>query len=245
MNFIKTRISILFLVIFFFGCTNHSKVEKESVAVKKDGVEIIRQPYENSPNATEYEIPVLKGTQIRHGIQKRFYEHGSLYSEIPYVNGKRNGIAYTYYPATFNAKPVVWKEQPYINDVLEGVCRRYHRNGNLQAEYEYRNGLPAAGLKEYTTSGKLIKMPELVLSKSIAGQNYLITARLTDNSQNVNFYIGKLIEDKYFPENLKGLQVRNNTGELLVPLNSEEISIIAVLYTDYTNMYITAKTLKF
>jgi len=241
------RILVLLALILCLGC-NHSKNrpgKSSDVKNEKDSISIITKPYKNSRNVTEYEIPVLKGTNIQHGIQKRYYLHGSIYSEIPYVQGKREGIAKTYYPAAKDAKPAVWKEQPYENNELNGICRRYHRNGALQAEYEYKNGLPAVGLKEYTISGKPVKLPGLILSKNDAGVYYYVTARLSNNEKNVDYYIGDLVDGKYLPENLKGLQVKNGVGEILLPLNTKKVTITAEMYTEYRNKYLVSKTILF
>jgi hypothetical protein len=236
---------IVFLFLLFTACNNQKSQPEETISFKpeSEGISIVTRLYKNSTTAVEYEIPVVKGTDIKHGIQKRYYQHGSLYSEIPYIAGKREGTAYTYYPVTKNEKPIVWKEQPYINDNLEGICKRYHRNGKLQAEYEYKNGLPALGLKEFHPSGNPVKFPDLILNKTLTNENFFITARLTDGSKNVKYYIGDLVEGKYLPENLKGLQVVNGTGEILVPLDSKKVTITAVIFTEYENQFIVSKSI--
>ncbi len=243
----KSCLALLFIVFILGGCNKPKPQQEESFELKpaSEGMTIVTRLYENSTTAVEYEIPVIKGTQIKHGIQKRYYQHGSLYSEIPYVAGNRVGIAYTYYPAAAKEEPIVWKEQPYVNNNLEGICKRYHRDGSLQAEYEYKNGLPAIGLKEYYQSGTQVKQPDLLLSKSRAGKYYLIKSRLSNNKKNVDYFIGDLIEGKYLPNNLKGLQVKNGTGEILLPLNTRKVTITAVMQTSYQNQYIASKTLSF
>lgn len=86
------------------------------------------------------------GSGIKHGIQKRFYRNGSLYSTIPYRQGKRADTAFTYNLAADGGKSNVWKEQLYKNNHLDGICKRYHADGMLLAEYEYKNGLQRVGL---------------------------------------------------------------------------------------------------
>jgi hypothetical protein len=237
------------IIILFFGCNNQQTGQQQETVNSKpatnEGISVITRLYENSATAVEYEIPVIKGTNIRHGVQKRYYKHGSLYSEIPYLAGKRNGVAYTYYPVAGKAEPVIWKEQPYVNDILEGICKRYHRDGRLQAEYEYKNGMPATGLKEYYQSGNPVKLPDLILNKARTLENYYVTARLSDGSKNVDYFIGDLIEGKYLPENLKGLQVVQGTGEILLPLDTKTATITAVKFTDYKNRYIVSKSITF
>ncbi|QGY42572.1 hypothetical protein GM418_02565 [Maribellus comscasis] len=238
---------ILITAIFYFGCQNPKPQVEETVNLTpaKEGITIVTRLYENSATAVEYEIPIVKGTSIKHGIQKRYYQHGSLYSEIPYVAGEREGTAYTYYPVNGNAEPVIWKKQSYKKNKLDGICKRYHRDGTLQAEYEYKDGLPAVGLKEYYQSGNQIKHPDLLLKKVKTLENYYITARLSDGSKNVDFFIGNLAEGKYLPENLKGLQVVKGVGEILIPLTTQNVTITAVKFTDYKNRYIVSKSITF
>ncbi len=240
----KTYRLLLLISIVFCSCVNQTEAPNDSDS-ENEGIDIITKLYENSKTAIEYEIPVAKGTTIKHGTQKRFYQSGSLYSEINYVAGNREGTAYTYYPVGKNEDPLVWKEQSYVNNKLEGICKRYHRNGKLQAEYEYKKGLPATGLKEYYQSGNPVNLPDLVLNKAKTLDNYYISAKLTDGTKDVDYYIGELIEGKYLPENLKGLQVVNGLGEILVPLDTKKVTITAVMFTDYDNRYIVSKSLTF
>lgn len=240
----KTFWLLLLSLIVICSCVNQTETPDES-DTKDEGIEIITKLYENSESAIEYEIPIVKGTTIKHGIQKRFYQHGSLYSEIPYVAGNREGIAYTYYPVNENEEPLIWKEQSFANNKLEGICKRYHRNGKLQSEYEYKNGLPGTGLKEYYQSGNPVDLPDLVLNKARTLENFYVSAKLTDGTKDVDYYIGDLIEGKYLPGNLKGLQVVNGLGEILVPLNTKKITITAVMFTEYDNRYIVSKSLTF
>jgi hypothetical protein len=56
--------------------------------------------------------------------------------------------------------------------------------------------------------------------------------------------LGDLVEGKYFPESLKGLQVRNGVGEVLVPASSKSVTITAVYFSDYRNQVIISKTIQ-
>jgi len=241
----KTYLTILFpLVILLCNCiTKPKNVVSENTNALKDSIQIRKLNYKNSPTVIEYEIPVLKGTEIRHGIQKRFYLHGSLYSTIPYNHGKREGTAFTFYPGISDGKLAVWKEQPYVNHKLEGICKRFHKNGKLQAEYEYKNGNPAIGTKEFSESGKPVIMPDLILTKSKLADGYYVTARLSNNSQKVDYYIGELIEGKYLPKGLKGLQVKKGLGEIVIYNNTKSVTITAVYITKYRNKCLISKAI--
>lgn len=223
------------LLLIILGCNSSPKSSEEQTPGEiDDGIQVVRKPYRNSEQI-EYEIPVVKGTEIKHGIQKRYYLYGSLYSTIPYVAGEKQGVAYTYYQASLEEEPQVWKEQPYENNLLHGVCKRYHRDGTLQAEYEYKRGLRAVGLKEYRETGKEIEQPTLILTKNRVEQGYYISARLSDNNKNVDYFIGELVEGMYLTENLKSLQVRSGIGEIVLEQSTGKVTITAEYTTRYRN----------
>ena len=241
----KPHLIVIFLtIILFSNCSKPVKnttSEKNTILIKN--IQIIKQAFKGSTDLIEYEIPVKTGTKIRHGIQKRYNRLGSIYSSIPYVNNKREGIAFTYYSATTIHEPQVWKEQSYRNNELDGICRRYHRNGNLQAEYEYKNGNPAIGLKEFTESGKPIIFPAIILTKSQTADGYYLSVRLSNGQKNVDFFYGDLIEEKYLPVGLKGLQVINGLGEIVIYNKPKSATITAVYTTKYQNKCIVSKTI--
>ena len=243
------RVLIFSALLFLLsGCINQGAKRIEQAAkekAEKDSIYIIKKPFANDPARIEYEIPVLKGTNLRHGVQKRYYSHGSIYSEIPYIRNERNGIANTYYKSYKGETPKVWKVQPYLNGKLEGICYRYYENGKLQAEYEYKKGLPAVGLKEYTEDGVLMKFPELSVQCHLTDRYYYVTAQLSKSISKLTFYTGDLIEDKFMPENLKKIQDRNGIAELLIPKDGliNKVTVIAVYPTRLDNECILTKTI--
>ena len=239
----KQAFLYVFIILLLAACNSEPKkaIQKSNKA-KNDSIQIIKKPYKNSTK-TEYEIPVFRGTQMKHGIQKRYYLHGSLYSAIPYDHGQKHGTAYTYYQAGEGVKPKVWKEQPYVNNMLHGICKRYHQDGTLQAEYEYNEGLPAIGLKEYSQSGKPLKQPTLIVTKSRVSDGFYITARLSNKSENVDYLMGELKEGKYIPKGLKPLQVKKGLGEVVVRKTTGRVTITAVHTTRYRNKSLITKTI--
>lgn len=236
---------LLLFAIFISACnTSPKQTIAEDAKNENDSTEIVLKPYKGTEDLIEYEIPILKGTSIRHGIQKRYYRNGSLYSAIPYRNGKRIGTAYTYYMAAEGVKPAIWKEQNYIDNRLHGICKRYHDDGTLQAEYEYKNGNPATGLKEYSKSGKPIKQPTLIVSANRTAAGYYVSARLSNDHKKVDYFIGNLVEGKYLPEGLKGLQVKNGLGEIMVDASKKSVTITAQFTSRYRNKCLISKTIK-
>ncbi len=246
----KLYTGVLSLAIIFSSCflVNPKSNDKNNTASANanDSTEIFNMSFKHKPNVVEYEVSVLKGTKTKHGIKKRFYEHGSVYSETPYIKGKRNGISYTFYQAYDDKKPVVWKEQPFIDGVLSGTCRRFHRNGQLQSEYQYSNGLPAIGIKVWKDSGKEVELPKLIVTKKETNGLIFINVRISNNTKKVKYFTGNLIKGKYFPKNMKSILENDGVGELLVHGNSNQksVTIVAALKTPYRNTYYLVKTVE-
>lgn len=251
MNFYKITIArsifILFiLVVLFSSCNNPwAKKEEKQNSAANDSIQIVKNPFKTDPSKIEYEIPILKGTKLRHGVQKRFYPNGDLYSQIPFTRNVRNGVAFTYYKSLGKGSPTVWKEHPYTKGKLNGLCKRYHEDGTLQAEYTYTNGLRAVGLKEYNKSGKEIKLPSLILTKQNVAGYIQIKARMSNNTKKVKMYTGMLAEGKYVTKNKKEIKVKNGVAELLIPLttNKKSVTVIATMTTKYYNQHVISKTI--
>ena len=219
--------------------------ENENSENKNDSTEIIKMPFKHKRDLIEYEVSVLKGTETRHGVQKRFYEHGSVYSKTPYVNGKKHGTAYTYYQEYKGEELKVWKEQPYSHGLLSGKCCRYHRNGKLQSEYEYKNGLPGVGIKIWKESGDEVKLPRLIVSKEESNGLIRIKARISNNTKKAKYFTTKLIENKYIPRDMKPVDTESGVGEIVLTkeTNKKYVTIVAALKTPYRNTYYLAKTI--
>ncbi|MDX9882724.1 MAG: hypothetical protein RBS73_11725 [Prolixibacteraceae bacterium] len=241
------RILIFCPLLFVFHACVNQEVKRDGHTAKEktreDSIMVIEKPFSDNPAKIEYRIPVLKGTNLRHGIQKRYYPHGSLYSEIPYIRNERNGVAYTYYKAYKGEKPAVWKEQRYVNGKLNGICKRYYQDGKIQAEYEYKDGMPAVGLKEYSESGKLLKQPGLSVQSSSTERYYYVTACLSKPVHEETYYIGELEEGRFMPPNLKKIQERNGVGEVLIPKDVSKVTVVATFYTSLSNECILSKTI--
>lgn len=60
-------------------------------------------------------------------IKKEYYEFGGLWEEIPYKNGKINGVLRSYWESDGQ----LWREAPYNDGRLDGVVKEYDEQGKI------------------------------------------------------------------------------------------------------------------
>jgi antitoxin component YwqK of YwqJK toxin-antitoxin module len=76
-------------------------------------------------------------------VKKSYYESGALEREIPYVNGKMQGIVKWYY----TSGALLW-EIPYVNGNKHGIERGYDNdNSNIHCLSLYDKGQTVAFVK--------------------------------------------------------------------------------------------------
>ncbi len=209
-----------------------------------DGTFIKKRHFNDDPHSpVEWEISMKfkddSKTAIRHGVSKRFSKTGKLLEEINYAENKKEGIRLTYH-----STEKVYKEQSYSNGRLNGICKRYDRDGKITAEYEYKNGLVGIGLKRYTNLGKQRPDPILNIEKidqTHTNNSYVLSMSISGDGaksiKSVEYFEGKLIEDKYFHKNLTPAKaISSKTGQLTFKLPkgsslNKTFNIIAVCKT--------------
>ena len=124
----------------------------------------IYQEYSQDGNLVR-EIPYKNGK--REGLAKTYYGNGNLWIEGPYKNGKAEGLVKWYYK---NGK--VWREDPYKNGKFEGVVKEYYENGNLENETPYKNGKREGVDKWYYKNGNLEREINYSQGKAVSGYLY-------------------------------------------------------------------------
>ncbi|TKG94484.1 hypothetical protein EYV94_11065 [Puteibacter caeruleilacunae] len=241
------NILLLSAIVAMVGCVSKSsKTAEDAEANANDTISIVTRKFANNPKKVEYEIPVITKSGKRHGVQKRYYAAGSLYSLTPYEFNIRQGVKKTFHPAYKGQTPVVWKEEPYVNGKRDGICKRYYKDGKLWAEYPYKKGLIGIGLVEYTNVGKVRKQPTIVLTKSTDGGFLKVKARMSNKTKQVEFFNGFLVEDKYMPEGMKKIQTKSGVGTMLIPTTNipNFVTVVAKVKTRDRHTLILKKTLK-
>lgn len=152
------------------------------------------------------------------GLQKNYYDDGTLKNEVTYVAGKRNGPARQFYK---NGKPeseinykdnkkdgaskwyyedgLLYQEISYSEGQKHGKEIKYHNNRRKMAELSWKNDEPLPGLVEYDYNGKALRQPYIVVSGT--GK---LEIKLSNGDEKVKFYLGKLEENQTLVE--AGLQ---------------------------------------
>lgn len=85
--------------------------------------------------------------------EKYFHEDKSLFMEYNFKNGKREGVAKSFYPKT--AKP--WSLHTYREGQLHGEYKTWFENGQLRMEGQYEMGKEAGVWKVYQENGTLVE----------------------------------------------------------------------------------------
>jgi len=91
------------------------------------------------------------------GVARRYSRHGTLLSEIVYVNGLQDGPARYWYPSG-----ELMGEESFRRNGRSGVSREWHRNGKVKRETEFEHSIRVRE-KQWDESGQIVR--DFTLSK--------------------------------------------------------------------------------
>jgi len=220
--------------------------------------------HRKAPEKTIRDFKNKKGDVIRKITQRdttlKSYKNGILVSELTIKNGKKEGFGYNYYPGgnvstkfsylnnlkhgneiKYYLSGKVYRIRPYFKGAINGLVKKYYETGALMSEQRYRKGQISNELREFNRKGKLAgKYPEIIFRlkpDNYFKQRVMLYFYLSNNSKNVKFYHGKLIEGKYFPEAAVQTGIRNGIGEIALQPEDKgkTINVIARTTTKFNN----------
>ncbi len=93
----------------------------------------------------------LGWTACNNGVKKEKWENGTIKSELCYEGDLLNGMCKWYHQ---NGNPQV--QANYVNNKLEGSLMRWHENGTISEECWYKNGVRDSVRRSYSIKGVLI-----------------------------------------------------------------------------------------
>lgn len=83
--------------------------------------------------------------------EKYFHDDNSLFMEYNYKNGKKDGVAKSFYPKT----GLPWSLHTYKDGLLHGEYKTWFENGNIHMDGQYTKGTESGTWKIYNESGKI------------------------------------------------------------------------------------------
>ncbi len=224
------KIGIFFLLIStLFSCSNAPEKELKTTS---------RTEYVYNADGILKSKIIIKDGKV-HGEAVTYYPSGQIATVVNYINNKKQGIEKKYYKSG-----QIYRIRPFNNGNLNGTEIRYYKDGGKKTEQEFKHNNPAHGLKEYSPGGKLrTDFPQL-LFKIVHNRDYaeqvLLNFYMSDNSKNVDYYIGKLIANKYFDKGAELELSKEGIGEIwLQPNYSGSYNISAKSVRESRGLFIT------
>lgn len=242
----KIRLIVLILaLIASMACQNTDNENKEAEKAKTDAGQAEVKKYYSEGRLVK-ELTFQDGR--KNGICRNYYDDGRLKRTIWYKNDLKTDTAKWFYK-----EGMVYRATPYKNDKIHGIQTKYYKNGRVQARLPYRDGLRLQGLEEFLPDGREAeKYPEIKYSlRDLTGTDagiLKVMTQLTNESVNVRFYRGPLIDGAFDPEKSKDITASSGMGYLeLRPDNvkgKDYVDIIAVYSSRFRNKKIITKRIK-
>ncbi|MDW3194727.1 MAG: hypothetical protein R8G66_20275 [Cytophagales bacterium] len=203
--------------------------------------------------------------RLKHGRIDSKDSNGNVKSSVNYVNGKKEGVSYLYYPdgkvqlemtyasnlrvgtsKKYYVTGELYATTPFKNNVIEGERKTFYESGKLLASVPYHNSWPGTGLKEYLSSGKERK---LKLGIEVQKEGSLWLLRTEEPCRKANFYLGSLVDGRFLNKNaLVPLQTTNGAGILDLKKiggekNTSGLEVVCRCWTQQNNPLILSKKL--
>lgn len=211
---------------------------------------------------TYYATGIIKRLKLfnhakQRGLKKIYYRDGTVRNEIHYYYGRKHGESKFFYPTG-----KLYSISQYKDGLLHGTVKKYRKNGWLMSEQSFKNNQPANDLVEYNKDKTIKSQPKLMiepLSKLPPEIDHGYLFYLSDQSREVSFYFGELLDQKFFHDELIEInngyfpiapgvilhtEIEQGQGKLLFEIRRsdalvrESFNIIARKKTSLFNTYI-------
>ncbi len=234
---------LLYILSIFLLFACQSKNAQETVIKNEDGE--VLEGWVKRYNGDKLKSETFYKNGIREGVARVYYDTGELSDEVIYVGDELNGMAKKYHK---NGQ--VYSLTPYVNDKKDGVQKKYYPNGNIWAETPYKRGEPGIGLKEYKRNGSLRKVfPSIESQQFVRSDRVTLKMFLNNYSKNVEFYITRLVENKYIPVRAKVISAEKGSGRIDFLFNKGQVldtlvNVVAKYRTSDHNIYVGQKEVR-
>ena len=144
----KNTLVIFAILVSFTACKTNSNELPPNV------IESVESRFEsNNPDSLgavkkSIYIDTLKNEKV---AEKYFHEDNSLFMEYNFKDGKREGVAKSFYPKTGSP----WSLHTYREGLLDGEYKTWFENGQIRMDGQYKMGVESGVWKIYEENGSL------------------------------------------------------------------------------------------
>lgn len=200
------KISYMWLLLMLMSCVQEKSKTTKTNQAATDETKVIVTKHENGK--VRAEIPYKNGKQ--NGLSRSYDRQGKLILELPYVNGKRDGVSKKFYAGGKQ----LYQTTTYKDDKMHGKQTKYREDGKLMSEAKYENNLPCMGLKEYLLDGSLKKQyPKINIAAVDQLEDralYTLEISMSDKVRSVKYYKGKLSQEGCITDDLYNIYFDEN-----------------------------------
>lgn len=168
--------------VFIFTSCNFIKQktgEEKSKTPSTDEIRIVRRYFENGSIKSEISV---KGN-LRDGITKNYSKYGYLLSEVNYVNNKKDGPAVNYYSSGKMHSKLMYK-----SGVKNGDSFWYYKSGKVFRINPFKNGKLNGIQKFYYENGRIMaEVPYKNGQPGIGLKEYTEKGKLLDSYPTIKF----------------------------------------------------------
>ncbi len=113
-------------------------------------LDTVRTAYDDGRVSRIY--TVLKGTDVREGVSLSYHRNGKLAIEVPYRNGKIDGVMRSY-----DEEGKLHETIGYLEGDEEGYSTVYYPNGKKKKRESFHQGILNGMSEEWSENGKILR----------------------------------------------------------------------------------------
>ena len=113
-------------------------------------LDTVRTAYDDGRVSRIY--TVLKGTDVREGVSLSYHRNGKLAIEVPYRNGKIDGVMRSY-----DEEGKLHETIGYLEGDEEGYSTVYYTNGKKKKRESFHQGILNGMSEEWSENGKILR----------------------------------------------------------------------------------------
>jgi antitoxin component YwqK of YwqJK toxin-antitoxin module len=218
------------IIQLLYTCTYKNP---EDPAISNEEIRNVYDAYGNLKSKIKIRDGQLNGEAIT------YYPAGQISTTVNYINNKKEGIEKKYYK-----QGQLYRTRTFEDGKANGIEKRFYKTGEIKTIQEFKYNNPAKGLIEYSISGKKISDYPRIIFEIVNERDYaeqvLLLFHMSDYSETVNYYAGKLIKNNYFDNEAEPELCNKGVGEIWLQQGfSGTIFISAKLVRESRGLFIT------